>query len=124
MAIITSMTDKQPRGQTEVLCKALQNKHGLTAQELLAETGGTTPHNSWSLQRIADRFGFKFETFDGSEYEDGLRRYRFQVKAAKAAKAVSKIPVPQKAAAKRIPVMKRMAAKIATTQKARAKKRG
>jgi hypothetical protein len=80
-------TTSEPRGQTAIICKVLQHKDGYTAQELLAETGGTTPHNSYSLQLIADRFGYDFVSHKGSEYEDGLMRYRFVRKAAR--KAVS-----------------------------------
>jgi hypothetical protein len=95
--IILSTTDKQPRGQVAIICEALQHKDGYTAQELLAETGGTTPHNSYSLGLIAERFGFKFETAPGSEYEDGLTRYFFTPKAAKAkaAATTAKKPAPK-----------------------------
>lgn len=83
-----------PRGQVAIICEALQNKDGYTAQELRAEAGGVTPHNSWSLTRIADRFGYRLSTVDGSEYEDGLKRYFFT-------KAVAKKPTTAKKPAKK-----------------------
>jgi hypothetical protein len=92
MAQITSTTDREPRGQTAIVCIALQAKNGLTAAKLLEKAGGVTPHNSWSLQRIADRFGFKLIIIDGSKTDDGLKRYRFEPKIARAKKPVAKKP--------------------------------
>jgi hypothetical protein len=92
MAHITSTTDREPRGQTAIVCTALQAKDGLTAAKLLEKTGGVTPHNSWSLQRVADRFGFKFVVIDGSKTKDGLKRYRFEPKIARAKKPAAKKP--------------------------------
>lgn len=98
MAIDTKTT-AAPRGQTAIICDVLQHKDGYTAQEILAETGGTTPHNSYSLQLIADRFGFEFISHPGSEYEDGLMRYRFVRKPARAATTTRSA---RKAASKRV----------------------
>lgn len=80
------MANATPRGQVAIICKLLPRK-AMTAQELLTATDGTTPHNSYSLGILADRFGFKLVTHHGSEYEDGLMRYRFVAKATRKAKA-------------------------------------
>lgn len=71
-----SLTDREPRGQTAIICRILQQQGGRTAAQILSATRGTTPHNSYSLSLIAERFGFKLTTNVG---QDGLKRYQFVV---------------------------------------------
>ena len=59
------------RGHAEIIVRKLQQKP-MTAQQILKATNGTTPHNSWSLARIAERHGgLVLRTIDGSENRDG-----------------------------------------------------
>jgi hypothetical protein len=81
------------RGHAEIIVRKLQQKP-MTAQQILKATNGTTPHNSWSLARIAERHGgLVLRTIDGSENRDGLKRYAFDPKP------VAKKPAKKTAAA-------------------------
>jgi hypothetical protein len=86
------------RGQTAILVKALQRRP-MTAQQMLKATDGVTAHNSWSLQRIADRAGLAFRSIDGSESRDGLKRYAFDPKPIVTTKRPTRKTPAKKAAA-------------------------
>lgn len=36
----------------------LTRKNGATGREMMEDVGGFTPHNSWSLSFLAERYGF------------------------------------------------------------------
>lgn len=106
MTAILSTNGATPRGQTAIAVKVLQTAKGLTAHDLAEKTGQITLHNSWSLARVAERFGFKLDVIDASKTEDGYKRYRLTPKgakkpvAAKIAKTVKKVSTaPMKKAA-------------------------
>jgi hypothetical protein len=107
---VLSTNDATPRGQIAIVCRALQTPNGLTAQQLLSKTGGKTPWNSWSLQRVADRFGLRFVPMPAEKTgaKDGLMRYRFELPAKKAA---AKKPTAVKAAANKIAAPRKVARK-------------
>lgn len=92
---MTSNDIRQPTGQRAIIVRALQRRP-MTAQQILKATGGTTPHNSYSLKLIAKQYGFKFST---GEDKNGYMTYAFApiAKAAAVAKqaaaaAVKKAP--------------------------------
>jgi hypothetical protein len=88
---------RQPTGQRAIIVRALQRKP-MTAQQILKATGGTTPHNSYSLKLIAKQYGFKFSA---GEDKDGYMTYAFApIAAAKQAAAVAVKRAPRKVAKK------------------------
>jgi len=87
------------RGHAAIIVRKLQQKP-LTAQQILKATAGTTPHNSWSLARIAERHGgLVLRTIDGTENRDGLKRYAFDPKPVTAARKATRKAPAKKAAA-------------------------
>lgn len=91
-AVASSVRDlKAAPERTKLYIKALTRKSGVTAHDLRDLAGAVTKHNSWSLQRLADAYGFVFEV-SAEKDSDGYRRYFFTPKAPKASKA----PVPAK----------------------------
>lgn len=119
---------KSAPARTQIYIACLTSKHGATAQDLkdavIAEgierrAEGFTSHNSYSLQKLADTYGFRF--FVDADYE-GAKRYFFasakndpklakQAKAAKLAKQAAK-------AARKVPAETPAPALIAKARKA------
>ena len=54
----------------------------MTASQILAATDGTTPHNSYSLKLIGDRFGYRLKT---DKNRQGRMTYFFASRSRKAA---------------------------------------
>ncbi len=97
----TNKTAPTPRGQVAIIVKKLPLKP-MTADQILKATGGTTPHNAYSLGILADRFGFRL-TF--GENAQGYKTYGF-ARPTKAAAVTSKKPA-KKIAAKKTAAKKR-----------------
>lgn len=80
-AVVADLNKAAPR--TQEVCRLLLRKSGITAHDLRDAVGAITKHNAWSLQRMADRFGFIFEV-SAEPDANGYKRYYF-TKPAKAA---------------------------------------
>jgi hypothetical protein len=75
---------KKAAPRTQLYARLFQRAHGATAQEMKEAVHeafpevahlGFTPHNSYSLQLLANTYGFTFVSID---YTDGSRRYFFR----------------------------------------------
>jgi hypothetical protein len=99
---------KKAAPRTQEVCRLLQRKSGITAHELRDATGAVTKHNAWSLQRMADQFGFLFE-ISAEPDSNGYKRYYF-TKPAKVANENAKAS------------KKAVAAKVSTETKTEATK--
>jgi hypothetical protein len=77
-----NINDRTPRGNVAIICKVLQRDGGMTAEQIRSRTDAVTPHNQWSLQRIADRFNFRL--VNPAAKADGLKRYQFTSRARSA----------------------------------------
>jgi hypothetical protein len=100
----------------------------MTAEALRDAVGAVTKHNSWSLARMGEMFGYSLSTTPGSEFKDGLMRYRFDkvVEAARAARVKPTAqPEEKRAAAATVAAApSKRAARKADGKKAAAKNRG
>jgi hypothetical protein len=76
--------------RTQRIVKLLSRKRGMSAEALRADVGAYTKHNAWSLTRMGAMFGYILETTPGSEFRDGLMRYRFEKPAAKPARSAKR----------------------------------
>ena len=92
----TNKTAPTPRGQVAIIVKKLPLKP-MTADQILKATGGTTPHNAYSLGILAERFGFRLTLGENAK---GYKTYGFASRVTKAAASASNKPA-KKTAAKR-----------------------
>jgi hypothetical protein len=108
--------------RTQAYVKMLTRKAGVTAQTMRDNVGAYTCHNSWSLARLAETYGYTFEVSAEPDAK-GYKRYFFSKpakvatpKVAKASKVANDDAAPKKAAAAAIPTAKKVARKTDSTK--------